>query len=56
MNQEQIQQLVQKQRSFFETGATLSVDYRIDALKKLRAALVDKGCPLPVEIHIDRHE
>lgn len=53
MNQEQIQQLVQKQRSFFETGATLSVDYRIDALKKLRSALAEKEAQIAEAIRTD---
>lgn len=53
MNQEQIQQLVQKQRSFFETGATLCVDYRIDALKKLRAALIEKEAQIAEAIRTD---
>ena len=53
MNQEQIQQLVQTPRSFFETGATLSVDYRIDALKKLRSALAEKEAQIAEAIRAD---
>ena len=39
----------------------LSVPYSLSQsdgaiTEKLRAALADKGCPLPVQIHIDRHE
>jgi len=34
-----IQQIVQNQRTFFETGATLDVQYRITALKKLKKAV-----------------
>ena len=39
----------------------LSVPYSLSQsdgaiTEKLRAALADKGCPLPVVIHIDRHE
>ena len=41
MKQEQIHQLVEKQRSFFATGATLDVGYRIQALKKLKQALLE---------------
>ncbi len=37
----EVQQLVQKQRNFFETGATLDVQYRIEALKKLKKAIQD---------------
>lgn len=41
MTQQQISQIVQNQREFFATGTTLPVEYRIEALKKLRAALVE---------------
>ena len=41
MTNEQIAAIVQRQRKFFESGATLPVAYRIDALKKLRNALMD---------------
>ena len=41
MTNEQIAAIVQSQRKFFESGATLPVAYRIDALKKLRKALMD---------------
>lgn len=34
-----IQQIVQGQRDFFETGVTLDVQYRITALKKLKKAI-----------------
>ena len=36
---ESIHELVEKQRRFFKTGTTLSLDYRIARLKKLRDAL-----------------
>ncbi|MBQ8368719.1 MAG: aldehyde dehydrogenase [Clostridia bacterium] len=39
MTKEQISALVQKQRNYFKTGATLSVDFRIAMLKKLYAAV-----------------
>ena len=39
MTQEQIANIVAKQRSFFATGATLDVDFRIQALKKLKQAV-----------------
>ena len=35
MNQAEIAEIVEKQRSFFRSGATLDVRYRIKALKKL---------------------
>ena len=34
-----IHDVVQRQREFFMTGATLDVDYRVDALKRLRGAI-----------------
>jgi len=35
----EIKQLVEKQRQFFQSGMTLDVSYRIEALKKLKAAV-----------------
>lgn len=35
----QIEEILEKQRRFFHTGATLEVDFRIQALKKLYAAI-----------------
>lgn len=40
MKKESIDQILEKQRAFFATGKTLDVGYRIDALKKLRQALL----------------
>ena len=40
MQKEIIEQIVAKQRAFFATGTTLSVDYRIEALKKLKEAII----------------
>ena len=39
MKQDQIIEIIEKQRAFFSSGATLDVDHRIAALKKLRSAL-----------------
>ena len=39
--QEQISKIVQKQRDFFQEGKTLNIKYRIEALKKLRQAIID---------------
>lgn len=39
MNENEIKTIVKKQRAFFNTGATLDVDYRIKALKKLQNAI-----------------
>ena len=36
MTQAEIKQLIQKQRTFFHSGATLDVEYRIHALQKLK--------------------
>lgn len=40
MTADAIKELVQKQRGYFYTGVTLSVDYRIQALKKLKACIL----------------
>ncbi len=40
MEKERIEQIVEKQRHFFASGATLSVEYRIDALKKLKHTIM----------------
>ena len=40
MTKEQIAVLVEKQRRYYDSGATLPVERRIEALKKLRQALV----------------
>ncbi|MCI9161896.1 MAG: aldehyde dehydrogenase [Lachnospiraceae bacterium] len=40
MTEQEIQQLVDKQRSWFFTGATLNIGYRIQALTKLKACIL----------------
>ena len=40
MEKERIEQIIENQRSFFASGATLSVEYRIDALKKLKHTII----------------
>ncbi len=40
MTERHYQKLVQKQRDYFNTGATQLVQYRLDALKKLKAAVI----------------
>lgn len=42
MKKEHIQRIVQKQRQFFSTGATLPVEYRITALRKLQHAILER--------------
>ena len=39
MNEQEIHAIVKKQRAYFYTGATLNVDFRLAALKKLKAAI-----------------
>ena len=39
--QETVHALVEKQRAFFRTGATLDVNWRIAQLKKLKQAVLD---------------
>ncbi|MGM9552622.1 MAG: aldehyde dehydrogenase [Clostridia bacterium] len=41
MTQEEIKNIVEKQRSYFKTGETLDVKFRIEALKKLKKAIED---------------
>lgn len=41
----------------FDLSVPYSLSQSNEAItERLQAALADKGCPLPVEIHIDRHE
>ena len=40
MTPEEIHKLVNRQREYFSTGATLPVDHRIDALRRLKAAIL----------------
>ena len=46
MNETPIRNIVDTQRHFFYSGTTLNVDYRIQALKKLKAAILNhkKSC------------
>ena len=39
--QETVHAIVEKQRAYFRTGATLDVDFRIEQLKKLKKAVLD---------------
>ena len=41
MTREEINAIVEKQRSYYASGATIPVEHRIAALKKLRQALLD---------------
>ena len=53
MKNVQIDRIVEKQRAFFATGATLDVNYRIAALKKLRCALQENEAAIADAIHAD---
>lgn len=50
---EDIHNLVEKQRQFFNTGITLDVRYRIEQLKKLKKMLKDNQEKIIEALHID---
>jgi aldehyde dehydrogenase (NAD+) len=51
--QETVRALVEKQRAFFRTGATLDVNFRIEQLKKLRQAVLDHRDELEAALYED---
>ena len=53
MTKEQIAAIVSDQRRYFATGATLPVEYRIEALKKLRQLLLDNEAAIAEALHSD---
>ena len=53
MKNEQIDRILQEQRRFFATGATLDVNYRIMALKKLRRALMEQEDAIAQALYMD---
>lgn len=53
MQKEMIEQMVAAQRTFFASGATLSVDFRIDALKKLKKAIKDHETKIAQALQTD---
>ena len=53
MTKEQISAIVAAQRRFFATGATLDVEYRIQALTKLRQVLRDRESDLTAAMTTD---
>ena len=53
MTKESIPSLVQKQREFFATGATLDVIYRMNALRKLRSALLENEAAIAKALQED---
>lgn len=53
MNQQQIAHLVKKQRNFFATGATLDVNFRLEALKKLQQAVLTNEAAIAEALRSD---
>lgn len=53
MNPQEISQLVSDQRAYFARGATLDVNNRIAALKKLRAALLENEAAIAAALYSD---
>ena len=51
--QESIHGLVEKQRGFFRSGATLPVEWRIEQLKKLKAAVIAHRAELEAALYED---
>ena len=48
-----IKEIIAAQRAFFATGITLDVDYRIAALKKLRACLIENEAGIAAALKAD---
>ena len=53
MNEQEIHAIVKKQRAYFYTGATLNVDFRLAALKKLKAAIQKRQDEIHAAIQAD---
>ena len=53
MKEEDIRRIVSRQRAFFETGATLPVVYRLEALKRLKNSLTRHEKALHDALHAD---
>lgn len=53
MTREEVAGIVSAQRRFFATGKTLPVDYRIDALKRLRQYLIDNEAEIAKAVKAD---
>ena len=54
--QETVHLLVEKQRAFFRTGATLDVKYRIEQLKKLKQAVINNKEMLETALYDDHRK
>ena len=55
-SKEQIQQILLSQREFYRTGATLSIKFRKEQLRKLRSALRAFEKPLADALWTDLHK
>ena len=53
MTADQIQSILEKQRAYFHTGTTLPVDFRLDALKKLKAEILRREDAINAAIKAD---
>lgn len=53
MTETEIKQIVDTQRKFFNTGATLPIEKRIEALKKLKAAIIANEKEINQAVHAD---
>ena len=53
MTREEIGRIVERQRAYYRTGATLPVEFRIEALKKLRRAIADREADIAAALKSD---
>lgn len=53
MNEQEIQQLVEKQRTWFFTGATLNIEHRIQALTRLQTCILEHEKEINEALHCD---
>ena len=53
MTQAEIKQLIQKQRTFFHSDATVDVEYRIHAVQKLKACILKYENVINIAIRAD---
>ena len=51
--QETVHEIVEKQRRFFRTGATLDIDFRTEQLKKLKKAVIERQEVLEEALYAD---
>ena len=53
---ERIEEIIASQRQFFRSHATLSIDYRLEALRRLRGAILEFEEPLTRALYQDLHK